>query len=561
LQDAPASLTRESVEVAPLRPKGARWARPALVAAGFGVLGTLFRLWLIAADYPRSDSDEAVVGLGALHIATGQHFPIFFYGQHYMGTIQSYLAAPLVAGGGPSVPLLRLPLVLLFAGFLVVMYRLVAATYSPWFAAGVVGLLSLGSDRVLKDQLIAHGGTAEVKPAAALLLLMAYALAVGWRRQRAVGFFGWGLVAGLILWEHLVIAPYVLVAAGVLVVCRGRELLGRMGLYLFAGLVVGAAALIAYNVNPEPGEDSLSIFLRQNDGPSVPLARRLVGGILLGVPMSSGMCGPGGCRPWQRAWAPLLLALLVASAVLAVRALRRTRPTDTPFGPAETSRPERARQLVRLALALGALLSIVAYTRSPAAGLTPTESARYLCCLPVSVPAMLWPLWRSVVLNRRTPRSGVGDLGVRRLWPYAATAGLAAVVVVMSAMTLAVVVSAVPDARADTREQRQLVATLREARVRHLYSGYWTCNRISFDSGEKIICAVLDDDLRPGFDRYGPFRAAVAADDRPAYVFVADSAPDNRLRAHLRRQGASDTPARTVGRYRVYLPAARIQVR
>ncbi|GII22153.1 hypothetical protein [Planosporangium mesophilum] len=532
MQNAPASVALESADVVPPRPGGYRWAlRPALVAAALGVFGTLFRLVLIAADYPRADSDEATIGLAALHVAAGENFPIFFYGQHYMGTIQAYLAAPLLALGGPSTLLLRLPLVLLYVGFLVAMYRLVSSVYSAWFAVLVIGVLALGSDRVLKDQLIAHGGTAEVKPAAALLILLAYALAVGWRRYRAVGFAVWGLVAGLSLWDHLVIAPYVLVAAGVLVACRGRELAGRMGAYLLAGLAVGAAPLLAYNLRAQPGQDSLSIFLSQNDGPPVPLVERLVGGVLMGVPLSSGVCDPGVCRPWQRVWALALLALLVVSAVLAVRALR-------------TTEEARARHLVRLALALGALLSIVAYTRSPAAGMTPMESGRYLCVLPVSVPAMLWPLWRLVRRGGVPRKIGAGVLG--------------ALLATMVVATVMVVASAVPDARADAREQRQLVDTLRETGVRHLYAGYWTCNRINFDSGETITCAVLGDNLRPGFDRYRPYRAVVAAADRPAFVFVADSPADGRLRAHLRRRGVPDAPTRTVGKYHVYLPPARL---
>ncbi|NJC68723.1 hypothetical protein HC031_03125 [Planosporangium thailandense] len=547
MQNAPASLAGERVDLNPPPPRRRPWLRrPAIVATVLGALGVAFRLVLIVAGYPRADSDEATVGLGALHIATGRDFPIFFYGQHYMGTIESYLAAPLLAVGGPSTLLLRLPLIALYVGFLVAMYRLVAATYNAWFAVLVVGVLALGSDRVLKDQLIAHGGTMEVKPAAAVLLLLAYALATGWRRRRAAGFFLWGLVAGLILWEHLVVVPYVLVAAGVLVACAGRELAGRMGAWLLAGLVVGAGPLIGYNLHPAPGDDSLSIFLRQNDGPAVPLLQRLGGGTLMGVPLSSGMCGPGVCQPWQRAWAPVCLALLVASAVLAVRALRRS--GGRPAEPA--AHPERARQLVRLALALGALLSIVAYTRSPAAGLTPMESGRYLCCLPVSVPAILWPLWR------------LWEQGAGRVRVRVATGGaaLALVVVAMAVTTTAVVTSAVADARADGRDQRHLVEALRAAGVRHLYAGYWTCNRVSFDTGESITCAVLDDTLRPGFDRYLPYRVAVAVDSRPAYVFVAGTVPDTRFRAYLRAQEGSDAPLRVVGRYRVYWPTTRVEL-
>jgi hypothetical protein len=535
LQRAPASVALGSADL-----QGSRSRRrpriwsPALVAAALGALGTLFRLSLVAAGYPRSDSDEATVGLGALHVAAGQHYPVFFYGQHYMGAIQSYLAASLLAVGGPSVPLLRLPLVLLYAGFLVAMYRLVAAVYGAWFAVLVVAALSLGADRVLKDQLIAHGGTAEVKPAAALLLLLAYELAHGRPRRRAPGYFGWGLVAGLCLWEHLVVVPYVLAAAAVLVACRGREIMGRAGAYLLAGLIVGAAPLIGYNLRARPGQDSLSVFLSQNGGPPLPLGQRLAGGVLMGLPLSTGICGPGACRPWQRAWAPLCLALLVASAMLALKAARRPRCRPQAF--------------VQLALSLGALLSISAYARSPAAGLTPMESARYLCCLPVSMPAVLWPLWRLA-----------GD-GTRRAPPRFVAAGgtLLAILGAMTAATVHVVASAVPDARADAREQGRLLDTLRAAGIRHVYAGYWTCNRISFDSGETITCAVLDDRLRRGFDRYRPYRAAVAADRRPAYVFVADSPADRLLRARLRARGMSDSPARTVGRYRVYLPVRRL---
>jgi hypothetical protein len=545
LQNAPASIAPQVTEVG--RPPAAPVPlirRPAIVAAVFGVLATIFRLWLVAGHYPRSDSDEATIGLAALHMAAGQDFPIWFYGQHYMGTAEAFLAAPLVAVGGPSTLMLRLPLVALYAVFLVLMYRLVAGAYSAWFAVLVVGVLALGSDRVIKDQLIARGGTGEVKAAAAALLLLAFSLAVGWQRRRAWGFFAWGLVAGLSIWTHLVILPYLLVAAGILVVCRGRELIGRMGAYLCAGLVAGAAPMITYNVIAAPGQDTLSIFLRQNDGPSVPLLERLGGGILVGVPLSTGVCDPSDCRPWQRAWAPVVLILLAASAVLAVRALRRMAPLTRLH---RVQDPERARQLARFALALAALLSILAYSRSPAAGVTPIESARYLNFLSLSVPAVLWPLWTLTVS------------GFRRWRARAALAGgvLAAFLATMVTATLAMVTIAVPDARADTREQRELVEALDSAGVRHVYSVYWTCNRISFDSGERIRCAVLTGDLTPGFDRYRPYRAAAAGDSHPAYVFEMGSEQDARLRAWLRESGVPDAPARTVGHYHVYLPGTR----
>lgn len=57
------------------------------------------------------DSDQAVVGLMAKHLAELRVFPLFFYGQNYMLGVQAWLAAPLFALAHPSLRLLRLPLV------------------------------------------------------------------------------------------------------------------------------------------------------------------------------------------------------------------------------------------------------------------------------------------------------------------------------------------------------------------------------------------------------------------------------------------------------------------
>lgn len=56
------------------------------------------------------DSDQAIVGLMAKHVAEGRALPATFYGQSYLLAIQAYLAAPLFAVGGASVTLLKLPL-------------------------------------------------------------------------------------------------------------------------------------------------------------------------------------------------------------------------------------------------------------------------------------------------------------------------------------------------------------------------------------------------------------------------------------------------------------------
>src|SRR6266542_4469881 len=41
------------------------------------------------------NADEALPGLMALHIAAGQEWPVFYYGQHYFGAAEAYLLAGL----------------------------------------------------------------------------------------------------------------------------------------------------------------------------------------------------------------------------------------------------------------------------------------------------------------------------------------------------------------------------------------------------------------------------------------------------------------------------------
>jgi len=58
------------------------------------------------------NSDQAVTGLMATHLVEGRAVPVFKYGQNYQLGVQAWLAAPLFALFGPSVFLLRLPLLL-----------------------------------------------------------------------------------------------------------------------------------------------------------------------------------------------------------------------------------------------------------------------------------------------------------------------------------------------------------------------------------------------------------------------------------------------------------------
>jgi hypothetical protein len=467
----------------------ARLDRPARVALGLGAAGVLYRLGLLLADVPPTNSDEATMGLAALHIAEGREFPAFFYGQTYMGTLEAYLAAPLVWAFGPSTLALRMPALVLYAAFVFLAYRLTRRLYPPWLAVVTVAVLALGSDRVLKNQLIAAGGYPEISPLAALLFLLALA------RPHPAGAAAFGLVAGVLAWDNWLIAPYLAAATVVLLLRVWRRPRLLAGAVLAA--LAGAAPLLVHL------RDALSEFQLLNEGGT---GFHAYGGVLFGVPMGLGMCSPGGCAPGQLWWGPVYPALLVAAAGLGVRAWRAA--GDRQDGP-----DERLRQAGRLALVAAAALTLVAYARSAAAGETPVESARYLSPLLISTPAVLWPLWRV--------RPGARLVAARLV-----VAALLATMLVASAA----LVARAPAYGARADRVRQLAATLERFGIDRVYSEYWTCNLLTFATSERVICAVVDDDLKPGFDRYPPYRRAVEAAGRPAYVTRAGTPMDARLR-------------------------------
>ncbi|WP_430501005.1 ArnT family glycosyltransferase [Micromonospora trifolii] len=530
-----------------------RLDRPALVALLFGLVGVVYRLVLTLFTVPVSNSDEATFGLAALHIGQGRELPVFLYGQHYMGMLESYLAAPLMAVAGPSWPVLRLPMLALYAIFLYLIHRLTRRLGTPWFAAFVVGLLALGPERVVRDQLTVVGGRPEVKPAVLLMLLITVGLAAGTvhRRRLAIGLFG--LLVGLAVWSDWLILPYLAVAGLALVWAVRRELLGWSGLLLVAGVVVGVAPMIVDNLRAGPGEDSLSVFreVSTKAGPQPPWSDRIRGGLLEGVPLAHGLCPVDGCGRWQQWFGVLYPLLLLAGAALAVLAYRRAAgaPRGGRVGRAAGGlRGERVGPVVQLALVAGAALTLLSYVRSPLAATSPLDNARYLSVLQLSLPAVLWPLWVAALTAWRGTSSVLG-----RLAGALSAAVLAALTVTTLVITVLFAATGTAASRTEERQARELAAALRADGPHEVYGDYWTCNRLIFNTDESVVCGVLDGDLSPGQNRYRPYWRQVGRAERPGYVVAVDSPMDRRLRALLADR-ADAAPVREVGGYRVYHP-------
>ena len=480
-------------------PVTVRLAHPARLALVLGLLGLGWRIVLTVLGVPPTNSDEAIMGLAALHVAQGNGVPTYFYGQHYMGTIEALLAAPLVAVFGPSVIALRVVTLVLYAAMLVLVFHLVRRVFSPGLAVFTVGLLALGGDRLVLNQLQAIGGYPESVPMVAGLLLLTYGL-VTRRLTQWWAYAGWGLLFGLIVWNHWSPAPYLLGALVVLLAFR--VLTWRTAAVTFGALLVGALPLLIDNVRAEAADRSINVFLALNAaGPAAPLSARIMHGGFSGLPGALGLCEVDRCAGWTQVWAPVIVALLIVATVAAIRGLR------------DTDRPERAKHSIRLVLAAAALVSLATYLNSPAAGGDPMGTSRYLAMLVLSVPAAIWPVWE--VAGRWTARA---------LIPAVALGTALALTMAFATVSL---VRHIPRYQAVAARQSALIAALDSAGLTRIHTDYWTCYWITYTTGERIVCGVLSDDAGKGHNRYPPHwrdeaQAVVASIGSPLAAVLAE---------------------------------------
>src|SRR6185369_3339805 len=88
--------------------------------------------------WPQSyfDSDQAIFGLMAKHLAEGRAFPVFMYGQTYILAVEAWLAAPVFFVIGISAAALKLPLVIINMAIALLLIRLFSREVglSPWSA-------------------------------------------------------------------------------------------------------------------------------------------------------------------------------------------------------------------------------------------------------------------------------------------------------------------------------------------------------------------------------------------------------------------------------------------
>jgi 4-amino-4-deoxy-L-arabinose transferase-like glycosyltransferase len=515
--------------------------------AAFAIIAcsATFRLILSANDWPLTESDEGTMGLEAIHIAFRGEHPIFFYGQNYMGVIEAYLGAAFFRLFGVSVFSLRLGMILLFTLFLVAIYSLTSLLYRKKLAIMILLLVSFGNPPIVQSELLAVGGTVEVLLFGTLSLLLASWLAFtaggeqrhrqGWRRLAAYGC--WGLVVGLGLWSHILVAPFVLMGGIILLVFCHKEWRTWAIPCLMLGLIVGGFPLIVYNLTAPLSQNSLAVALSIQNG-SDPGAgvivgqartvKHFVGTFLYGLPVATGLypaCSltvlpyygqiapqTRSCEIIQGGWSLVYISLIVVSMGMALVPLGKLLNAYWFHREiwSEDQRQLSVLHFARLMLIFSGLLTIVFFLHSTLAAAKP-YSVRYLIGLMIVLPAVLWPLWNNI----ERPSLGA-NLTV--LWTIFRYSLLVFVVIIIVGPTVAVIPE-IPSAQAYSAQDQKLVHDLEQRGITRFYTEYWTCDRLAFLSQEKLICSDVNTDLKLSLvNRISSYTSFVARYPRAPYV-------------------------------------------
>lgn len=249
-------------KTSPERPP-ARWVLPALVLVILaGVVARLYGAW----SYRwLTDPDGGIVALMAKHMAEGGPIPVFFYGQHYMGSLEPMISALCCRGLGSSGFAVCLGTALAAVAALPVLYLWAREAGGPRAGVVALALCALGPRIHFFFLHTPRGGYMVVMALGLLVLWLASRMAGRvWRGER-VSWIAWlllGFAAGLGWWSNQLITAALMASALVLLIgLRGRFWVPGVGLGL-AGFLAGSTPFWLYNLR----HDWVSLQMFENVG-------------------------------------------------------------------------------------------------------------------------------------------------------------------------------------------------------------------------------------------------------------------------------------------------------
>ena len=221
-------------------------AAVAILLIGFAV--RVFYAWTM--QY-MGNEDHCLVGLMAKHMAEGRNFPVFFYGQPYMGSLEPAISAVLVWLFGPTGFMVYLGTALTGLLMLPLLYLFGRDADSRWAGLFAMVYTVIGPYPVLYFYVVPRGGYMTMMVCGIATLWLACRIASRTHADQRVSPWAYaalGLLAGLGWWSNQLVIAFLLTACAVLLLgFRSRMIITGL-LPALAGFFLGAAPWFLWNI-------------------------------------------------------------------------------------------------------------------------------------------------------------------------------------------------------------------------------------------------------------------------------------------------------------------------
>jgi hypothetical protein len=526
---------------------------------GAVLAATALKLGVLAVEAVPFNADEAIVALMARHILQGD-YPLFFYGQAYMGSLDAFLVAVVFRLIGFEVWGIRLVQILLYTGTLLTTGWLGKAISGKW-QVGVIAawLLAIPTVSMTLYTTVSMGGYGEMLLIGNLILLLTVNIAKDTNNQESgrlnLKWLGLGLLSGIGLWVFGLTLVYSLPAVVYLAgqSLKNRELpthgpkekkrnwsLSSKWGWLLVGIIVGALPWLIYAFQ----KGALDLVDELGGGAiagveSVGLAAQIwqhgLNLALFGTTVILGL------RPaWEIRWLGLPLAPIVLSfwVLVIIYAAKKTisdwkvgmNSSDYSFSPL---------------LSGVVIILMVAFILSPF-GADP--SGRYF--LPISVVMALFAaqavwFWRERWGN--AVAIIIGLVLIFNLWGTVQT---------VNNTPPGVTTQFDEVTQIDHGYDQELIDFLRTQGEGFGYTNYWVAYPLAFLSSEELIFIPklpYHPDMRytSRDDRYEPYQKEVDQAFQAAYITTNNPLLDDHLRTGFGDLGL-EWKEKVIGDYQVY---------
>jgi 4-amino-4-deoxy-L-arabinose transferase-like glycosyltransferase len=516
-------------------------------------LAASWKAYLLFRDVFPFNADEAVVALMARHILAGEH-PAFFYGQAYMGSLDSYLVAAGFIIFGQHVWVIRLVQTLLYFGTIITTVFIGTSIFKS-YRIGLFSalLLAVPTVNVTLYTTISLGGYGEALLLGNLIILLgnkfyeqienADCINKCWLKGCGIpiffgGFVGCGLWAnGLTLVYSI---PVILILLYILKKNSSKNPEIRQIPYLLFSLVgffLGSLPWWLYAIN-NGGFQLLSELMGEavNLEQGYYLARvinHLVNFLLLGVPVIFGLRPPWEIR--LLFWPLIPFIVIFWSSIV----------TNYLFLIWKTKRIP----IIYLSL-LGVVLTLFSGFILTSFGVDP--SGRYF--LPLAIPLSLMAA-EAITRLVKSWRWQIALLALVIVYNIAGTIQCA------NRRLPGLTTQYYPPSILDHQFDQELINFLQEKGENYGFTNYWVSYPLAFLSKETLIFTPklpyhLDFKYTTRYNRYAPYNTLVETSSRVAYITSNHPELDKLIIFNFKQKGII-WQEKTIGNYHIFYDLSR----